>query len=172
MQKYSMALIQPNTETVYPNTEAHAELKAMMNRYKSAQKKYQHRPKLFFWVDKEGYECIFVESGTISSFKYRLNPDSFAWIINFLRNGNTEEPDGLNPMAVEKCEDCDANRFGTEMLKLFIENNLGNIQFTPEMRDYAGKQSAIASFPNGIVSFRVERTEAMTEYLRDKGLIR
>ena len=27
-----MALIQPTTETVYPNTEAHNELKAMMNR--------------------------------------------------------------------------------------------------------------------------------------------
>lgn len=40
--KYNMALIQPTSNTVYPNTEAHAELKAMNNRYKSAQKKYQH----------------------------------------------------------------------------------------------------------------------------------
>ena len=30
MQKYNMALIQPTTEYVYPNIEAHAELKAMM----------------------------------------------------------------------------------------------------------------------------------------------
>ena len=172
MEKYSMALIQPIANTVYPNTEAHAELKAMMNRYKSTQKKYTHRPKLFFWVDKEGYECIYVESGTISSFKYRLNPDSFVWIINFLRYGDTEETDGLNPMAIEKREDSDANKFGTEMLKLFVENNLGNIQFVPEMRDYPGKQTAIASFPHGVVSFRVERTEELTDYLREKGLIR
>lgn len=171
MQKYNMALIQPTTETVYPNTEAHAELKAMMNRYVQT-KQSIHRPKLFFWVDKDGYECIFVESGTVSSFKYRINPDSFTWILNFLMNGNIEEIDGLNPMSLAKSEYSDTNSFCTDMLKLFVENKLGNIQFTPQLRDRSGKLSAIASFRHGIITFRVERTEELCEYLRERGLIR
>ena len=46
MEKYNMALIQPTTETVYPNTEAHAELKAMMNR--------GERVNLSFGIDRLG----------------------------------------------------------------------------------------------------------------------
>lgn len=55
---------------------------------------------------------------------------------------------------------------------MFVENKLGNIQFTPEIRDRSGKISAIASFRHGIVSFRVKRTEEMCDYLRERGLIR
>ena len=78
--------------------------------------------------------------------------------MGYLKEGKTEDF-SLEPMQLEKSEYADTNTFKTEMLKMFVENKLGNIQFTPQLRD-------------GLVSFRVERTEEMTEYLRDKGLIR
>ena len=161
--KYNLALIQPTSNMVYPNTEAHAELKAMMNR--------NERINISFGIDKEGYEILYAESKTTAWFKYRLNAESFAWIMRYLANGETEDFN-VKPMELTKSEYENPDTFKAEMLKMFVENKLGNIQFVPEIRDRSGKISAIASFRHGIVSFRVERTEEMTEYLRDKGLIR
>lgn len=163
MQKYNMALIQPTTESAYPNTEAHAELKAMMNR--------GERVNLSFGIDRFGFEVAYPQSKTTDWFGYQLNPESMAWILRYLTNGETEDFN-VKPTEVVKSEYATKNDFLTDILKMFVENKLGNIQFTPEIRDRSGKISAIASFRHGIVSFRVERTEEMTEYLRDKGLIR
>ncbi|WP_289158048.1 hypothetical protein [uncultured Muribaculum sp.] len=91
--------------------------------------------------------------------------------MGYLKEGKTEDFN-FDPMQVEKTEYADANTFKTEMLKMFVDNKLGNIQFTPQLRDRSGKLSAVASFRHGIISFRVERTEELCEYLRDKGLIR
>lgn len=163
MQKYNMALVQPTTESAYPNTEAHAELKAMMNR--------GERVNLSFGIDRFGFEVAYPQSKTTDWFGYQLNPESMAWILRYLTNGETEDFN-VKPTEVVKSEYATKNDFLTDILKMFVENKLGNIQFTPEIRDRSGKISAIASFRHGIVSFRVERTEQMTEYLRDKGLIR
>lgn len=163
MEKYNLALIQPTTETVYPNTEAHTELKAMMNR--------NERITLSFGIDRFGYEVVYPQSKTTEWFGYQLNPQNFQWLMGYLKEGKTEDF-SLDPMQLEKSDYSDANTFKTEMLKMFVENKLGNIQFTPQLRDRSGKLSAVASFRHGIISFRVERTEELCEYLRDKGLIR
>lgn len=161
--KYYFMGIQPTSESVYPNAEAHAELKAMMNR--------GERVNLSFGIDRFGFEVAYPQSKTTDWFGYQLNPESMAWILRYLTNGEIEDFN-VNPTEVVKSEYATKNEFIADMLKMFVENKLGNIQFTPQLRDRSGKISAIASFRNGIVSFRVERTEEMTEYLRDKGLIR
>lgn len=163
MGKYNMALLQPTTNTVYPNTEAHTELKAMMIR--------NERINISFGIDKDGYEIIYAESKTTAWFKYRLNVESFAWAMRYLTSGQTEDFN-VNPIELTKSEYVNPDTFKVDMLKMFVENKLGNIQFTPEIRDRSGKISAIASFRHGLVSFRVERTEELTEYLREKDLIR
>lgn len=163
MQKYNMALIQPIAETAYPNTEAHAELKAMMNR--------GERINLSFGIDRFGFEVAYPQSKTTDWFGYQLNPENMAWILRYLNNGDAEDFN-VNPAEVVKSDYITKSEFVADMLKMFVENKLGNIQFTPQLRDRSGKISAIASFRHGLVSFRVERTEEMTEYLRDKGLIR
>lgn len=163
MQKYNMALIQPTTEYVYPNIEAHAELKAMMMR--------GERVNLSFGIDRLGYEVAYPQSKTTDWFGYQLNPENMAWILRYLTNGETEDFNA-KPTELVKSDYATKNEFVADMLKMFVENKLGNIQFVPEIRDRSGKISAIASFRHGLVSFRVERTEEMTEYLRDKGLIR
>ncbi len=160
---YNFSNIQPTTYAEYNNNEAHAELKAMMNR--------NERINISFGIDKDGYEIVYAESKTTAWFKYRLNTESFAWIMRYLTSGETENFNVM-PMELAKSEYENPDAFKTDMLKMFVENKLGNLQFTPEIRDRSGRISAIASFSHGIVSFRVERTEEMTEYLRDKGLIR
>lgn len=161
--KYSFSNIQPTTNAEYNNTEAHNELKAMMNR--------NERVNISFGIDKDGYEIVYAESKTTAWFKYRLNAESFAWIMRYLTSGEIEDFN-VKPMELAKSEYENPDMFKTDMLKMFVENKLGNIQFKPEIRDQIGKISAIASFRHGLVSFRVERTEELTEYLRDKGLIR
>jgi len=150
-------------EMIYPNTEAHNELKAMMNR--------NERIMLSFGIDRYGFEVVYPQSKTTEWFGYQLNPQNFQWLMGYLTEGKTEDFN-LDPMKLEKSEYSDANTFRVEMLKMFIENKIGNLQFTPAIRDRSGKLSAVASFRYGIISFRVERTEELCDYLRDKNLIR
>lgn len=163
MLKYNLSGIQPTAETAYPNTEAHAELKAMMMR--------GERVNLSFGIDRLGYEVAYPQSKTTDWFSYQLNPENMAWILRYLTNGEIEDFN-VNPAEVVKSEYATKNEFIADMLKMFVENKLGNIQFTPQLRDRSGKISAIASFRCGLVSFRVERTDEMCDYFRERGLIR
>ena len=74
-----------------------------------------------------------------------------AWILRYLTNGESEDFN-VNPAEVVKSEYTTKNEFIADMLKMFVENKLGNIQFVPEIRDRSGKISAIASFRHGLVS--------------------
>ena len=153
----------PQTELSYDNTAAHTELKAMMNR--------SERLTLYFTIDRYGYEAIRVESKTTKNFAYQINQEAFAWVMNYLMKGETEDFN-VKSDAVVKSEEADANKFRKDMLKLFVENRIGKIQFTPEFRDRAGKLTAIANFRNGTILFFMERDEEIADYLREKGFIR
>lgn len=161
--KYNFNDIMPHVEQSYNNTAAHTELKAIMNR--------SERLNLYFTIDQYGYEVIRVESKTTKNFAYQINQEAFAWVMNYLMKGETEDFN-VNPEAVAKSEETDANKFRKDMLKLFVENGIGNIQFTPEFRDRTGKLTAVANFRNGAILFFMERDEEITNYLREKGLIR
>ena len=163
MMKYNFEGINPQVEQSYDNTAAHTELKAMMNR--------NERLTLYFTIDRYGYEAIRVESKTTKNFAYQIDQEAFAWVMNYLVKGETEDFN-VNPDAVAKSEERDANKFRKEMLKLFVENGIGTIQFTPEFRDRTGKLTAVANFRNGTVLFFMERDEEITSYLRERGLIR
>lgn len=163
MMKYNFEGINPQVEQSYDNTAAHTELKAMMNR--------NERLTLYFTIDRYGYEAIRVESKTTKNFAYQIDQEAFAWVMNYLMKGETEDFN-MKPDAVAKSEERDANKFRKEMLKLFVENGIGNIQFTPEFRDRTGKLTAVANFRNGTVLFFMERDEEITSYLRERELIR
>lgn len=163
MMKYNFEGINPQVEQSYDNTAAHTELKAMMNR--------NERLTLYFTIDRYGDEAIRVESKATKNFAYQIDQEAFAWVMNYLMKGETEDFN-VKPDAVAKSEERDANKFRKEMLKLFVENGIGNIQFTPEFRDRTGKLTAVANFRNGTVLFFMERDEEITSYLRERGLIR
>ena len=147
----------------YNNSEAHNELKAMMNR--------NERIQFYPTVDRFGCEAIRVESKTTQGFNYQMNQNSFDWVMNYLMKGENEDIN-VNPTEIEKSEFADADSFREAMLKLFIESGIGRIQFTPEFRDRTGRLTATATFRHGTVLFFVPRTEELTTYLRGKELIR
>ena len=70
-------------EQSYDNTAAHTELKAMMNR--------SERLSLYFTIDQYGYEAIRVESKTTKNFAYQIDQAAFAWVMNYLMKGETED---------------------------------------------------------------------------------
>lgn len=154
----------------YPNEEALLELKAMMIRH-IATKQLKHKPHFRFCVDKDGYDAVFAESGTVASFKLRLNGEIFQWLMNFLLNGEIEES-GIKPLDLEKSEYADSNEFNTALLQMLVENNIGNTQVVPAFRNRCDKISAIVSLRNGTMSFHIDRTDEMTDFLREKGLTR
>ena len=160
---FTFAGIMPQVEQSYNNMAAHTELKAMMNR--------SERLSLYFTIDRYGYEAIRVESKTTQNFAYQIDQEAFAWVMNYQMKGETEDFN-VNPDAVTKSEETDANKFRKDMLKLFVENGIGNIQFTPEFRDRIGKLTAVANFRNGTILFFMERDEEITGYLQERGLIR
>ena len=160
---FTFAGIMPQAEQSYNNTAAHTELKAMMNR--------NERLTLYFTIDRYGYEAIRVESKTTKNFAYQINQEAFAWVMNYLMKGETEDFN-VKPDAVAKSEEIDANKFRKDMLKMVVENKIGNIQFTPEFRDRTGKLTAVGNFRNGTILFFMERDEEITDYLREKRLIR
>ena len=161
--KYGFNEVKINNVNQYNNEEAHAELKSMMER--------GERLSLYFTIDNYGMEAICVESKTTSSFVYQLNTKSFTWLMKYLTNKDTEDFE-VNPTNIKKSEIEDANQFREEMLILFINGEIGRIQFTPEFRDRTGKLSATASFPYGQIFFFMERDKELVEYLRAKNLIR
>lgn len=161
--KYGLNEVKINNVNQYNNEEAHAELKSMMER--------GERLSLYFTIDNYGMEAICVESKTTSRFVYQLNTKSFTWLMKYLTNKETEDFE-VNPTNIKKSEIEDANQFREEMLILFINGEIGRIQFTPEFRDRTGKLSATASFPYGQIFFFMERDKELVEYLRAKNLIR
>ena len=132
--QYNFNGITSQVEQSYDNTAAHSELKAMMNR--------SERLSLYFTIDRYGYEAIRVESKTTKNFAYQIDQAAFAWVMNYLMKGETED------------------------------FNVKPEQFTPEFRDRTGKLTAVANFRNGTILFFMERDEEITDYLREKGLIR
>ena len=151
------------TENGYNNTEAHNELKAMMNR--------NERIQLYFTVDRFGCQAIKVGSKTTEGFNYQMNQTSFDWVMNYLMKGETEDIN-VNPTEIEKSELTEADSFREAMLKLFINSGIGRVQFTPEFRDRPGRLTATATFRYGTILFFMPRTEELTTYLRGKELIR
>lgn len=161
--RYGFDELKSSNIVTYNNEKAHAELKSMMER--------GERLSLYFTIDTYGMEAVCVESKTTSRFNYQLNPKSFTWIMKYLTSKETEDFE-VNPTDVKEAEIQDADAFRHDMLLIFIQNEMGNIQFTPEFRDRAGRLSATVNFPCGHIFFFMERDQELVEYLRGKNLIR
>lgn len=152
-----------NIENSYNNVAAHEELKAMMNR--------GERLQFYFTIDRFGCEAVRVESKTTKGFNYQLSQEGFDFLMNYMMKGETEDV-SVNPTETIKAENEEADEYRREMMKLFIENNIGHLQFTPEFRDRSGRLTATATFRNGTILFFTNRDVATVEYLREKGLVK
>ena len=145
----------------YDNQGAHNAIKSMMQRKETLS--------IRLYTDKENYPCIWVESYNVAGFKYYVNPASFKWIYTYLTTGESEDgvikPTELNPYKAD--ED---NNFQLSILKQLIESGK-RVQFVPLFREVNNYISATSAFLRGKIFFRVERTDEILDYLREKEAI-
>ena len=139
----------------YDNEGACAELKKDMERGDNLSVK--------FYKDNESYTCVQVESKNVASFKVRLNPAIFAWIMQYIETGKAEFQ--YDPTPMEPIE-ADVEAYKIDMLKLFV-NGGKKIQWTPMFRERNGKLSGAYIAKYGKVFFYVERTDELIEWLRE-----
>lgn len=116
-----------------------------------------------FYKDNDGYACAQVESKNVSSFKVRLNPSIFAWIMQYLDTGKSTAQYDATPMEPIERE---LEDYKVDMLRLFVNRGKA-IQWTPQFRERNGKLSGTHIAKYGKVYFYVERSEGLIDWLRE-----
>lgn len=147
--------------TTYDNAGAHNQIKSMMQREEILNIK--------FFTTRGNYPSAWIESFKVSGFKYLINGKSLMWLFNYLREGKIEDFE-VNPLDVESFEEDEDNNIQLIILKQLLESGI-KVQFTPLFRETNNFISAVSSFSHGKIFFRVERTEELLDYLREKGAL-
>lgn len=145
----------------YDNQGAHNAIKSMMQRKETLS--------IRLYTDKENYPCIWVESYNVAGFKYYVNPTSFKWIYTYLTTGESEDG-GIKPTELTPFKANEDNNFQLSILKQLIESGK-RVQFVPLFREVNNYISATSAFLRGKIFFRVERTDEILDYLREKEAI-
>ena len=139
----------------YDNNGAHAEVMKMMKRGEKLSVK--------FGTTKTQHPYAWVESKTVTGFKYELDAERAENLIKYLMTGEVSDYAG-DPMQSDTVED--SKDYQLEVMKQFIENG-HTLQYTPLFREYNDKISAIKAMFKGIVFFRIPRTAENLDYLRE-----
>lgn len=142
---------------VYDNLGAYQALLGMMNRKEVINVK--------FFTDKQSYPCAWIESRVVAGFKYQLKGESFKGVLKYLAKGEVTDFDA-DPMNVETQSNPQED-FQLNIFKMFIEGGW-KIQYVPLFRESNGYVSANLPLYKGKIFFRVERTNELLDYLREK----
>jgi len=145
----------------YDNQGAHNAIKSMMQRKEILS--------IRLYTDKENYPCIWIESYNVAGFKYYVNPSSFKWIYTYLTTSESEDG-GVNPTELNPYTADEDSNFQLSILKQLIEAGK-RVQFVPLFREVNNYISATSAFLRGKIFFRVERTDELLDYLREKEAI-
>lgn len=146
-----------SSANAYDNKGAHQALLGMMNRKEVINVK--------FFTDKQSYPCAWIESRVVAGFKYQLNGESFKRLLKYLVKGEVTDFD-TDPMNLE-IQSNSQEDFQLNILKMFIESGW-KIQYVPLFRESNGYVSANLPLYKGKIFFRVERTNELLDYLREK----
>lgn len=142
----------------YDNTGAHNAIKSMMQRKETLS--------IRLYTDKDNYPYIWIESYNVAGFKYYVTPTSFKWIYTYLTTGESEDG-GIQPTELTPYQTDEDNNFQLSILKQLVESGK-RVQFVPLFREVNNYISATSAFLRGKIFFRVERTEELLDYLREK----
>jgi len=142
-------------EQQYPNNEAHAEVMKMMKRGDKLSVK--------FGTTRDLHPYAWVESKTVTGFKYELDTERANNLIHYLMTGDVREYAG-NPMQSDTIEA--GKDYQWEVMKQYIEKGQA-LQYVPLFREYPDKISAKKSMFKGMVFFRIPRTSENLDYLRE-----
>lgn len=148
-------------DRVYDNKSAHNTVKQLMENNSIL--------RLKFFTDREGYLATIVETAKISGFKYRLNEKNLNWLWDYILKGNVEDF-GIDPMDVQPDEE--SKNFQETLLRQLILGKesgslYGELQVTPMFRETTGKVTATAVFKKGKITFSMERTTELVDFLRE-----
>ena len=152
---FDFSALQGTKQQQYDNNGAHAEVEKMMKRGDKLSVK--------FGTTKTQHPYAWVESKTVSGFKYELDAERMNNLIHYMVTGEVAEYGG-DPMqsdTINVGED-----YQLEVMKQFIENG-HTLQYTPLFREYNDKISAMKSMFKGTIFFRIPRTTENLDYLRE-----
>ena len=152
---FDFSALQGIKQQQYDNNGAQAEVMKMMKRGDKLSVK--------FGTTKNQHPYAWVESKTVTGFKYELDAERVNNLIHYLMTGEVSDYAG-DPMVsdtVEPSED-----YQLEVMKQFIESGQ-TLQYTPLFREYNDKISAMKSMFKGTVFFRIPRTTEILDYLRE-----
>lgn len=140
---------------------AYKQLKAMMAR--------NERLSIYFSIDQYGFEIARIESKTVAPFNFQLNQESFDWLMVYLIQGKTDKD--VDPTQLKKSEEKDRDLFRANLMKAFIDANLGQFQFVPAFLDRPGRLTATAKFKNGTIKFFTVRDESTEQFLHEHSIV-
>ncbi|MGE9929307.1 hypothetical protein ACQRBO_07750 [Segatella copri] len=156
MKNFNFSLDSTSAIHKYDNVGAYNTLRALMNRGENLTTK--------FFTSKDNKPCAWIESRYVAGFKYELKDSSLHGLINYLQDGILADFD-INPTDTEPLED--NSDFQMEIFKMFV--NAGKaIQYAPLFRTQPKFLSAMLPLTKGKIIFRVERSDELLDYLREK----
>lgn len=154
MDKINFSLVEAQgASQQYDNQGAYNQLMEMMKRGDKLSVK--------FYTGKKKNASAWIESSHVSGFRYDLKNVSFNGIINYLLNGTVNDFDP-NPMETDVLED--NQDFQIQIMKLFIENGW-TLQYVPRFRERTQKITAFINLFKGNITFRIDRTNEIMDYL-------
>lgn len=145
----------PNVKQVYDNTGAYMTLMDIMNRNSNVNVEFK--------LDKENYHYVWVETRGVAGFKYYLKNEAFNGIFKYLREGAVSDFDPA-PSEYEPAKFTDE----FYIMKLFVDKGF-MLQLTPLFRERSGYVTGFLPCKKGKITFRIKRTDAIVEYLREAG---
>ena len=152
---FDFASLQGTKQQQYDNNGVHAEVMKMMERGDKLSVK--------FGKTKSQHPYAWIESKTVTGFKYELDAERMNNLINYLVTGEVSNYAG-DPMQSDTLEAHEDYQW--EVMKQFVENGQ-TLQYTPLFREYNDKISAMKSMLKGTVFFRIPRTTENLDYLRE-----
>ena len=152
---FTLECDKPNVKQAYDNAGAYAMLMSIMNRNSNINGEFK--------LDKDNFHYAWIESRGVAGFKFYLKNESFNGIFRYLKEGTVTDFDPAP-------QDYDKAKFTDEFytMKLFVDKGFV-LQITPLFRERSGYITAFLPCKKGKITFRIKRTDAIVDYLREAG---
>ena len=153
-----------SSQNPYNNELALKELLKMMKR--------KEKITVSFLLDEYGYECAELESKSIvDKFPLQLSYDLYKWLVEYIREGEIEEPIPSAWDDLLKREYKNTNDMTESGLIDLLERGIDIpfLKILPEIIDKPGRLTAIYTYKYGCIVFRVKRNEKIIDLLNSKG---
>lgn len=152
---FTLECDKPNVKQAYDNSGAYATVMEILNRNSSINVEFK--------LDKENFHYAWIETRGVAGFKYYLKNEAFNGIIRYLTKSEVTDFDPA-PSEYEPAKFTDE----FYIMKLFVDKGF-MLQLTPLFRERSGYVTGFLPCKKGKITFRIKRTDAIVEYLREAG---